>query len=176
MIFLLLLLIGILNVVRQDCKPSGPFFRRFLPFFFPLFLLIFHLFWGFGGVYCRIPVCLMVQSSSGTGSADGPMEAGPDVEVSRVGSHALREQEAAGRQQPRERSTTAVVFGHHRVEILQFLRAWGGCGPVQYSRSVTMPGMGTGYLPFFNCTGAGESQVKLSMPGANSCSLLSISS
>ena len=33
-----------------------------------------HLFRGLDGVYCRIPVCFVVQSSSGTGRADGPMD------------------------------------------------------------------------------------------------------
>jgi hypothetical protein len=33
-----------------------------------------HVVLGFGGVYCHIPACLMVQSSSGTGSADGAMD------------------------------------------------------------------------------------------------------
>jgi hypothetical protein len=54
-------------------QPYWPVFRRFaifcltFPARFPLVL-------GLGGACCRIPVCFMVQSSSGTGSADGPMD------------------------------------------------------------------------------------------------------
>ncbi len=49
-------------------------------------------------------------------------------------------------------------------------------GP-QYSRLVMIPGCGTGYLPSGPaCTGAGESIVSLSTPGAYSWSELSISS
>jgi hypothetical protein len=51
-------LIGILNVVRQDHKPTGPFFAAFCHFLCP-FLLVSHVFWGFGGLRCRIPVRFM---------------------------------------------------------------------------------------------------------------------
>ena len=47
----------------------------------------------------------------------------------------------------------------------------------QYSRSVTIPGWGTGYLPSGPaCNGAGEPIASWSRPGAISCSLLSMSS
>jgi len=45
----------------------------------------------------------------------------------------------------------------------------------QYSRAVTMPGCGTGYLPLASAiSGAGESMVNLSTSGAISCSQFSI--
>jgi len=45
----------------------------------------------------------------------------------------------------------------------------------QYSRVVTMPGWGTGYLPLASAiNGAGESMVNLSTSGAISCSQFSI--
>ena len=50
-------------------------------------------------------------------------------------------------------------------------------GSSQYSRFFLRPGSGTGYRPFASgCTGAGESAVNLSRPGAISWSLLSMSS
>jgi hypothetical protein len=66
-------LIRILNLDCQDCHPTGPFFPAYCDLFLT-FLLIFRLFWGLGGVCCRIPVCLWCNQSSGTGSGDGPMD------------------------------------------------------------------------------------------------------
>lgn len=69
-------MLAIFNAVRQDCNPFGTLrarFCRFLPFFsaFPARVT------PVGGTWACVAVfryVCMVRSSSGTGSADGPMD------------------------------------------------------------------------------------------------------
>ena len=63
----------ILSVVRQDCNPIGQFFGDFCHFLC-LLQLSFARFWGHGVVYWGISARFMLQASSGTLRADGPMD------------------------------------------------------------------------------------------------------